>query len=199
MADSGFDFSKLFGGAVQNDASFGFAKILSEYGRKDGSGSKDDVADADVDGDDDGQDWKSRYSTLLTEFADYRRRVEESKKSDAKNTFISLVSDFLDVADYVSTYCSNKSKHGLAGQEDLMLLEKVHSFLGKHGIEEMPDQSGKPFDHNVHDAILVDHSGMFEKDTVTMTLFNGYTLDGKVIRHPRVCVAGEPSNQAASA
>jgi molecular chaperone GrpE len=51
------------------------------------------------------------------------------------------------------------------------------------------DSTGKPFDVNLHDALLQAENDEAEPNTVLETVEKGYYLKDKVIRHAKVIVS----------
>jgi len=51
------------------------------------------------------------------------------------------------------------------------------------------ESTGKPFDVNLHDALLQQESSEAEPNTIIDTVEKGYFLKDKVIRHAKVIVS----------
>lgn len=61
--------------------------------------------------------------------------------------------------------------------------------LGKHGLERFdPSESGEKFDPNLHEATFQAPQPDKEDGTVFHTVQKGFTLNGRVIRAPKVGV-----------
>lgn len=134
-------------------------------------------------------DWKKAYEETLTDFNSYRKRNEISRSAEKRNLIKELILGFLDIIDYIIYAFKAKDKMGTYSNEDKMILNRMFSFLDKYDVHPMKNVDGHSFDHNFHDAILVDSSGMFEDGTVTMVINQGYMIGDEVLRHAKVCVA----------
>ena len=167
-------------------SSFDFGDLLKSFTEKrDGQ----NTSNKNESGDFDDYDWKNAYESILNDFNSYRKRTESIKASEKKNLKKELLLGFLDVVDYLILTYSAKKKLNTYTEEDEMVLKKFMSFLKMNNVEPMKDMSGQPFDHNLHDAIMVDSSGMFDDDVITITLSQGYMIDGEVLRHAKVCIS----------
>jgi molecular chaperone GrpE len=54
------------------------------------------------------------------------------------------------------------------------------------------DSTGKPFDVNLHDALMQVPDGKTPANTIIDTVERGYYLKDKVIRHAKVLVSSNP-------
>ena len=71
-----------------------------------------------------------------------------------------------------------------------LVAEKFNNVLSSYGVE-MINESGVPFDVNIHDAMLKTPSQdpAIQSDTVLQVLEAGYKIGDKVIRHEKVIVS----------
>ena len=134
-------------------------------------------------------DWKSAYETISKDFSSYKKRMELAKSNERKNLTKEIIRGFLDVVDYIIFTYKAKNANGNCTKEDDMVLGKMFQFLEQYDVRPMKGIEGKPFDHNFHDAILVDSSGTFEDDIVTVVISQGYMMGDEVLRHAKVCVS----------
>ena len=134
-------------------------------------------------------DWKSAYETILNDFNSYKKRTELAKSTEKKNLTKEIIKGFLEIIDYILFTYKAKNTLGTYTKEDEMVLQKMLVFLNQYGVKPMRGLEGKPFDHNFHEAIMLDKSGMFEEGTVTLVFSHGYMIGDEVLRHAKVCVA----------
>lgn len=115
-----------------------------------------------------------------------RFQLREQVKAEALQDFLPLNDDLLRTLD--ASKDSAVDKNFLAGVE--MVSNKFAEILAKHGIEKI-DETGIPFDVNLHDALLR-QPATDEKtpsDTVLQVLERGYRMGEKVIKHAKVIVS----------
>jgi molecular chaperone GrpE len=69
-----------------------------------------------------------------------------------------------------------------------LVYDKFVKVLEKQGLKEM-DVLGKPFDVNLHEALMQAPDKDAVPNTVTGVIENGYYLKDKVLRHAKVIVS----------
>jgi molecular chaperone GrpE len=115
-----------------------------------------------------------------------RFQLREQVKAEAMQDFLPLNDDLLRTLD--ASKDSAVDENFLAGVE--MVSNKFAEILAKHGIEKI-DNTGVPFDVNLHDALLRQPAGddKTPSDTVIQVLERGYRMGEKVIKHAKVIVS----------
>jgi molecular chaperone GrpE len=73
-----------------------------------------------------------------------------------------------------------------------MVFRKFQDELKSLGVEPI-EAEGKPFDEQLHEAMMRQPSEEAEPGTVLQEIQKGYTMGDRVLRHSRVVVAAEPS------
>jgi molecular chaperone GrpE len=125
------------------------------------------------------------------DFANFKRRTEDERESlkqylqaDILTRLLTVADDFeraLAAAEQTSDY--EKLVGGITG-----IHRKLADLLAREGVAPI-EAAGKPFDPNLHNAVLRDESGEHPDNTVVEELQKGYTLGGKVLRPSLVKVA----------
>lgn len=135
-------------------------------------------------------DWKNKYVRLLAEFDNFRKRTEKEKESligfgssIILGKFLPLI-DNMDRAHEALTEDDKKTSMGEGLDKIYKQLEKLLEELDVKPIEAV----GKPFDPELHNAVMTDEESDAEVDTVTQELQKGYTYKGDVLRHTMVKV-----------
>ncbi len=115
-----------------------------------------------------------------------RFQLREQVKAEALRDFLPLNDDLLRTLD--ASKESEVEENFLAGVE--MVSNKFAEILAKHGIEKI-DETGVPFDVNLHDALLKQPASDEDtpSDTVLQILERGYRMGEKVIKHAKVIVS----------
>jgi molecular chaperone GrpE len=130
------------------------------------------------------------------EFENYKRRVEIDQLSFVKTANESLVSLLLPVLDDLSrSLKSGKDKKNFdAFYKGVELIQnKFNQVLEGQGLSAF-DSLGKPFDVNLHDALLQVPRDDVPPGTVVEEVERGYKLYDRVLRHAKVVVSAEPKD-----
>jgi molecular chaperone GrpE len=117
---------------------------------------------------------------VKAEFDNFRKRTDKEREADIDKRVGAVVADLLPVLDA----CDAAIAHGDEGVAQIRNL--LFDLLSKSGLE-IDDPAGKPFDPNIHDAVLQE-PGDGETDTVIEVLRSGYSWRGRVIRPAMVKV-----------
>lgn len=125
------------------------------------------------------------------EFENYKKRTENEISSYLKYANEELLTELLPVLDDFDRVLSSwNEKHDVEtfkkGVE--LIYDKFKKVLGKKGLREM-ESTGKPFDVNLHDALMQVVTDKTKPNSVTETVEKGYYLKDKVIRHAKVLVS----------
>ena len=110
--------------------------------------------------------------SMLEGLDDFERSLEAARELD-------------DAEDAESAYESLKG-----GVE--MVFRKFQDELESLGVEPI-EAEGEPFDEQLHEAMMRQPSEEAEPGTVLQEIQKGYTMGDRVLRHSRVVVAAEPS------
>ncbi len=121
------------------------------------------------------------------DLTNYRRRVEEEKKSFASYATSNLVLELLQVVDNFDRALlsvpeeikSNEWTQGIQGID-----QQFHGILERQGLQPIETQ-GQKFDLNLHEAMM---TGPGEKDLILEEFERGYMLGDRVLRPAKVKV-----------
>lgn len=179
-------YSSNFSSLKSSSSGFDFGDLLNSIAKD--SKPNDDESSSEQN---QSYDWKSAYETILNDFNSYKKRTELAKSAEKKNLTKEIIKGFLEIIDYILFTYKAKNTLGTYTKEDEMVLQKMLTFLNQYNVKPMRGLEGKPFDHNFHEAIMVDSSGMFEDGCITMVISQGYMIGDEVLRHAKVCVSKE--------
>ena len=142
---------------------------------------------------------------LLRKAADLenlRRRMDREKKRRHEAGKIAVLESMLEVVDDFERSLEaaqdlDDAEDAEAAYESLkggveMVFRKFQDQLQSLGVEPI-EAEGKLFDEQLHEAMMRQPSDEVEPGTVLQEVRKGYTMGDRVLRHSRVVVAAEPS------
>ncbi|MFA6549320.1 MAG: nucleotide exchange factor GrpE [Candidatus Margulisiibacteriota bacterium] len=136
------------------------------------------------------EDYKNKYLRALADFDNYKKRMTIEREQFVQYANEAIIADFLPALDGFSRAleAAEKSKAGEEIVKGIALIKRqCEDVLKKHGVLEI-EALGKPYDPNVHEAILQkEHGG--PEGVVIEEMQKGYTLHGRVIRPSMVIVS----------
>ncbi len=135
-------------------------------------------------------DLQNRLLRLQADFDNFRKRNNEERERLGRYVTGQVAREFLKVLDnFERAEASLKT-----GQDDNALqvgMEKIHKQFEKAlqtlHIEEIPAQ-GKPFDPNIHEAVMQGSNPDLPDESIDLVLEKGYKIGDDVIRHSKVRV-----------
>ena len=142
-----------------------------------------------------------RVLRKAAEFENYRRRMDREKKRRHEAGMLEVIEPVLEVLDdfersidaaeeLQDSQDAQKAYESLKGGVE-MVFRKFRDTLETLGVEPI-EAEGKPFDEELHEAMMRQPSEEAEPGTALQEIRKGYRMDDRVIRHSRVVVATEP-------
>jgi len=142
------------------------------------------------------KEWQDKLLRKAAEFENYKRRTENDQFNlinYAAESFIvkllPIVDDFERTLEHIDDIDNNKSvKDGIK-----FVYEKLLKVLNEQGIKKMQTK-GEPFSVDFHDALMQRKDDSVPPHTVLEEVESGYLYRDKVIRHAKVIVSEESSD-----
>jgi len=142
------------------------------------------------------KEWQDKLLRKAAEFENYKRRTENDQFNlinYAAESFIvkllPIVDDFERTLEHIDDIDNNKSvKDGIK-----FVYEKLLKVLNEQGIKKMQTK-GEPFSVDFHDALMQRKHDSVPPHTVLEEVESGYLYRDKVIRHAKVIVSEESSD-----
>jgi len=131
------------------------------------------------------------WQRARADFTNYKKRVEREQAQTYQNAAASILKRYLGIIDDLERALKSRPKdgEGAAWAEGIELIyRKLLSILESEGIQLM-EAEGKPFDPNLHEAIMSEDSDQHESGQIIEVLQQGYTLGDRVLRPAMVRVA----------
>lgn len=137
------------------------------------------------------EDAEERFLRARADYHNLKRRTDEEKEGLRAYLSADLLERLLPVVDNLERAIASAS---LSRDFDSFLdgiqgiRRQLSDLLEREGVEAI-EAVGKPFDPNLHNAVLRDESSDLPENTVVEELQRGYVLGGRVLRAAMVKVA----------
>jgi len=125
------------------------------------------------------------------EFENYQKRVQKDRDLERRYAYTPLIFDLLPVFDNLERTLHAAQQDGEKGalvQGVAMVQAQFLEQLKRHGITRIEAQ-GKPFDPNLHQAVMQQPSADVEPNTVLQVLEQGFMNHDRVLRPAKVIVS----------
>jgi molecular chaperone GrpE len=129
------------------------------------------------------------------DFENYQKRQQREQAQERLYAVAGLAGDLLPMLDNLDRALAASKKVGETGplvQGVGMVQSQVLDVLRRYGISVM-DVQGKPFDPNLHQAVMQQPTAEQPPMTVLQVLENGYMIHERVLRPARVIVSVAPA------
>ena len=143
-------------------------------------------------------DWQDRFLRKAAELENYRKRSEREKVDSVSLAKISVLSEFLPIADACERALKSigESKNAPAAIQQFkegveLLYKQVFDTLNRVGVVAM-EVEGKLFDPHMHEAFSREETLEHDEDTIVRELRRGYLFKDKLLRPAQVVVAVRP-------
>ncbi|MDD5382143.1 MAG: nucleotide exchange factor GrpE [Candidatus Margulisbacteria bacterium] len=129
---------------------------------------------------------KNRLLRALADFDNYKKRSAIEREQFVQFANEELITALLPILDGFSRALKHQTSAAMT--KGVALIKKqLEDVLTKHGVKEI-EALGKPYDPNVHEAILQkEHKG--PEGVIIEEMQKGYSLHGRVIRPSMVIVS----------
>jgi len=125
------------------------------------------------------------------DFENYQKRAQREREQDYRYRHSPLLFDLLPIIDNLERALDAAQKGGEKGPlvEGVgMVKSQFLDLLKRYGMTPIEAQ-GKPFDPNVHQAIMQQPSAEHPADTVLQSVEQGYMIHDRVLRPSKVIVS----------
>ncbi len=145
-------------------------------------------------------DLLSRLQRLSADYLNYQKRVQRDIDSAREFANEQLIKELLPVLDDMERALeAGRANHAaddpvLAGMQ--LMHDKALETLGRYGLKVI-EAKGKPFNPEVHQAIMMQPTAEQPPQTVLAEALRGYELRGRTIRPAGVVVAVAPNDAPA--
>ena len=131
---------------------------------------------------------KDQFLRLAAEYDNYRKRTAKEKESLWTEAKADTVQAFLPVYDNLDRAMKQETTDEAYKKGVEMTMNQLKEVFAKLGVTEI-EAEGKPFDPNLHNAVMHIEDENLGENTVTQVFQAGFMLGEKVIRFAMVQVA----------
>jgi len=122
---------------------------------------------------------EEKYLRLYSDFENYKKRVQREKEELVFKTKSEMLSSILDIDNDITIALKNindeETKYGVT-----LITKKIEMFLNNNNIETIQTEV---YDIDLHDVVSILEIG---ESKIIDVINKGYTLNGKVIRYPKI-------------
>lgn len=139
-------------------------------------------------------DLKDKFLRKAAEFENYKRRTEQELSAFSKYAHEQLIVDLLPVLDDFERslqISKERREFGPFYKGVELIYKKFSDLLESKGVKPI-EAEGKPFDVDLHNALMQVPKDNVDPNTVIEEVEKGYLYNEKVIRYAKVIVAKEP-------
>ena len=132
-----------------------------------------------------------KYTRLFAEYENFRKRTAKERESiyaDAVCDALTQILPVLDNLERAAQYNTEDVAETQMGKGLELTLKSFVETLAKLGVSEIEAQ-GKPFDPNVHNAVMHVEDESVGENQIVEVFMKGYAKGEKVLRHSMVKVA----------
>lgn len=120
-----------------------------------------------------------KYLRLYADFENFKKRTLKEKEEIRNSVKTNTLSVLLDIDNDLSiAYSKMEKSEGIQ-----LIMSKLEKSLKSQGIDVIQTES---YDPDVHEVISIVNTG---KEGIHEIVSRGYTLDGKIIRYPKVILS----------
>ena len=131
---------------------------------------------------------RDQFLRLAAEYDNYRKRTAKEKEGLWAGAKADTVQAFLPVYDNLERALKQETSDEAYKKGVEMTMNQLKEVFAKLGVTEI-EAEGKPFDPNLHNAVMHIEDGNFGENTVAQVFQTGFMLGEKVIRFAMVQVA----------
>ena len=131
---------------------------------------------------------KEQFLRLAAEYDNYRKRTAKEKENLWTDAKADTVQAFLPVYDNLERALKQDTADEAFKKGVEMTMNQLKEVFARLGITEI-EAEGKPFDPNLHNAVMHIEDENLEENTVAQVFQAGFMLGEKVIRFAMVQVA----------
>ncbi len=139
-----------------------------------------------------------RLLRLAADFENYKKRAAKEKEDWTKfanEDLIRAILPFIDNLERAINHAEKVADTGVLIEGVRLTIQQLLQVLNRFGLSSF-ESVGKPFDPNVHEAMLVVETDKHEPNQVVEEFQKGYLLNDRLLRPATVSVSKSPEKEA---
>ena len=137
-------------------------------------------------------EFQTLYTRLKGDFDNYKRRNAEIAEKSKEDATVALAELLLPVLDNFGRALASIHDESIATGVR-MIYQQFNDVLAQMNVEKY-ESLGEDFDHNLHDAVLLQEAGPEQAGKVINVILDGYCYGERVIRAAKVVVGKAPDD-----
>lgn len=133
------------------------------------------------------EELNERYVRMLAEYDNFRKRSAKEREGIYSDAYMDALTGILPVLDNLERAEGCDEAEALKKGLELTL-KSFRDTLEQMGVKEI-EAEGKPFDPNLHNAVMHIEDEAYGENEIVEVLMKGYQRDDKIIRYSMVKVA----------
>lgn len=134
------------------------------------------------------QELKNQYFKAYADAENYKKRAQKELENSMKYRIQSFATQILPAIDNLERALNNDTTDQAFKEGVVMIYNQLLGALKEEGVSEI-EALNKPFDHNVHNALMSEKIEGVEPNQVVEVLQKGYMLKDRILRAALVKVS----------
>jgi molecular chaperone GrpE len=138
-------------------------------------------------------EFKEQLLRTRADFANFQKRAKQQAETDRAYAIGNLARDLLEAIDNLERATAAlraSANEGITSGLD-MVQKQMLATLAKYGVEPI-EALGRPFDPNLHEALMQQPTANHPEGSVVAELSKGYKIHDRVLRPSKVAVSTKP-------
>jgi len=135
-----------------------------------------------------------RLLRTLADFDNYKKRNARQVEDTIRTAVDSLLLELVEIVDNFERALEHAGGDGndAIHRGTKLIYSQMRDLLGRYDVKPI-EALGKPFDPNLHDAMMQVDSDEYDDGIVAVVLSRGYMRGNRVLRHSKVGVSRGPA------
>ena len=145
------------------------------------------------------KEFEDRFLRTAAEFENYKKRMSRQHEEIVRTANDRILLELLEIVDNFERALQHNSNDSgepsslRTGTE--MIYNQMQNLLKRHDVTPI-EAVGKPFDANLHEAMMEVASNEYDAGIVAMEITRGYMHHERVLRHSKVGVSKGPADDS---
>ena len=137
------------------------------------------------------EELSAKFVGIYAEFDNYKKRTAKEREGDSEKAYCKILTEILPVLDNLeraAQFNTEESAQTPMGKGLELTLKSFSETMERFGVHEI-EAMGKPFDPNLHNAVMHVEDENYGENEIADVFMKGYAMGDTVLRHSMVKVA----------